>query len=125
MKKILLVVMMLAPLLLLTACNTPSKRVANMRLGMTPDEVLEEMGRPYAIRAAKLYRDGGFQEVWEYIPSVFSVALFADRYDKSYWVFFDGGKVVQWGEPGDLTGSATVTQDDAAVTEYIPERRAR
>ena len=125
MKRILLAIMFLAPLLMVTACSTPHQRISNVRLGMTPDEVLDEMGSPYAIRSAKLYRDGGFQEVWEYIPSIFSVALFADRYDKSYWIFFDGGKVVQWGEPGDLTGATNVQQDDAAVTEYVPERRTR
>lgn len=124
MKRILLAGMVLAPLLLMTACYTPSNNISGMRLGMTPDEVVDEMGDPYAIRASKLYRDGGFQEVWEYIPSVFSVALFADRYDKSYWIIFDGGKVVQWGEPGDLTGSPTAPEPPA-ITEYVPERRAR
>lgn len=84
---------------------------------MTPEEVLDVMGNPYAIRTAKLYRDGSFQEVWEYLPSMFSVALFADRYDKMYLVHFDGGRLVQWGEPGDLTGGT--------VREYVPERRAR
>jgi hypothetical protein len=86
---------------------------------------VEEMGRPYAVRASKMYRDGNFMEVWEYIPSVFSVALFADRYDKVYWIIFDGGKVVQWGEPGDLTGTPTVVAEDAVVTEYIDEKRLR
>lgn len=108
----------------LSACSTPSHRVSHVRLGMTPDEVMDEMGKPYAVRAAKLYRDGNYMEVWEYIPSVFSVALFADRYDKIYWVIFDGGKVVQWGEPGDLTGTTTLT-GDAVVTEYIDEKRMR
>lgn len=125
MNRLLLAVVLLVPMLMLTACSTPHRNVSNLRLGMTPDEVLDEMGRPYVIRSAKLYRDGNFQEVWEYIPSIFSVALFADRYDKSFWIYFDGGKVVQWGEPGDLTGSTTIQQQDAAVTEYIPERRAR
>lgn len=106
-----------------TGCGTPSQRVGNLRLGMTPEEVLDEMGRPYAIRAAKMFRDGSFQEVWEYIPSVFSVALFADRYDKTYWIFFDDGRVVQWGEPGDLAGPPTVDAEDAVVTEFVPERR--
>ena len=124
MKRILLAIVFLAPLLMLTACNTPHQRISNLRLGMTPDEVLDEMGSPYAIRSAKLYRDGGFQEVWEYIPSIFSVALFADRYDKTYFVYFDGGKLVMWGEPGDLTGQTSV-EDDAAVLEYVPERRTR
>lgn len=102
-------------------CATPpSRRVSDLRLGMTPEEVLDRMGRPYAIRTAKLYRDGTFQEVWEYIPSIFSVALFADRYDKTFWVYFDNGRLVQWGEPGDFTGSPA-----RAVPEYVPDRRGR
>jgi hypothetical protein len=108
----------------LIGCSTPSHNIAKIRLGMTPEEVSEEMGDPYAVRAAKLYRDGNFQEIWEYIPSIFSVALFADRYDKTYWVVFDGGKVVQWGEPGDLSGASTLT-GDALVSEYIDEKRVR
>ncbi len=109
----------------LVGCSTPAQRVSNIRLGMTPDEVFEEMGRPYSVRAAKMFADGTYQEVWEYIPSIFSVALFADRYDKKYWIYFDDGRVVQWGEPGDLTGSATVDPDEAVIQEYRPDRRTR
>lgn len=118
MKKILVALSVIL-LILVQGCGTPSQRVGNLRLGMTPEEVLEEMGRPYAVRAAKLYRDGTFQEVWEYIPSIFSVALFADRYDKMYWIYFDDGRLVQWGEPGDFTG------EEDMVMEHIPERRTR
>ncbi len=109
---------------LVVGCRTPSHDIGGMRLGMTHDEVLDVMGDPYTVRAAKLYRDGNWLEVWEYIPSVFSVALFADRYDKTFWVVFEGGKVVQWGEPGDLSGATTAT-GDVLVTEYIDEKRAR
>lgn len=123
--KIVLLAGLMGISVLVTGCRTPSRHISEVRLGMTPDEVLDVMGRPYTIRAAKLFRDGNWLETWEYIPSVFSVALFADRYDKTYWITFEGGKVVQWGEPGDFAGPPTVTQDDAAVTEYIPDRRSR
>lgn len=119
MKKMVVAMLLLGTALLWTGCSTPSHRIGDLRLGMTPDEVLEEMGTPYAVRAAKFYRDGTFQEVWEYIPSIFSVALFADRYDKIYWVYFDDGRLVQWGEPGDYTG------DEDMVLEYVPERTTR
>jgi outer membrane protein assembly factor BamE (lipoprotein component of BamABCDE complex) len=103
----------------ITGCSTPSQRVAGLRLGMTPDEVMDTMGRPYAIRAAKLFDEGNFQEVWEYIPSVFSVALFADRYDKDYWIYFNDGRLVQWGEPADFTGTSTISNlDRPAVQEF-------
>jgi len=103
----------------LTACSTPSQKVSGLRLGMTPDDVLDTMGPPYAIRAAKLFDEGNFQEVWEYIPSVFSVALFADRYDKSYFMYFNDGRLVQWGEPADFTGQSTLSASDLpAVQEF-------
>jgi hypothetical protein len=124
MNRVFVAVLLLIPMLLLTACATHSRNVSNLRLGMTPEEALDEMGRPYAIRSSKVFRDGTFTEVWEYIPGVFSVALFADRYDKSYWLVFDNGKLVQWGEPGDFTGS-TSAPTTPAVTEYVPERRTR
>ena len=119
MKRILTISLLLCGMLYLSGCSTPSQQVKHLRLGMTPDEVVEEMGRPYAVRASKLYRDGTFTEVWEYIPSIFSVALFADRYDKSYWIYFEDGRVVQWGEPGDFTSEGDY------VLEFMPDRRTR
>lgn len=117
--KTLLLAGLIGSVVLVAGCRNPAHQISGVRLGMTHDEVLDVMGRPYAVRAAKLYRDGNWLEVWEYIPSVFSVALFADRYDKDYWVVFEGGKVVQWGEPGDWAGRTD------QVEEYIPERRGR
>jgi hypothetical protein len=118
-KKQILLGLSVAVIGTLTACSTPSRNVSGLRLGMVPEEVLGVMGEPYTIRAAKLYEDGNFQEVWEYIPSVFSVALFADRYDKTVWTYFDGGKLVQWGEPADFTGTSTLTESDLpAVQEF-------
>lgn len=125
MKKVLFLALGAISVVMLVGCSTPAQRVSNLRLGMTPDEVYEEMGRPYAVRSAKLFADGTFQEVWEYIPSIFSVALFADRYDKTFWMHFDDGRLVQWGEPGDMTGSSTIDADEARVQEFRPDRRTR
>ncbi len=118
MKTVILAGLMGA-VILVAGCQTPTRHISDIRLGMTHDEVLDAMGRPYAVRAAKLFADGNWLEVWEYIPGVFSVALFADRYDKSYWIIFEGGKVVQWGEPGDWQ------REDDQVEEYVPDRRRR
>jgi len=118
-KKWTIVCVLIFSAAVLSACSTPSQRIAGLRLGMSSDEVMDTMGRPYAIRAAKLFDEGNFQEVWEYIPSVFSVALFADRYDKDYWIYFNDGRLVQWGEPADFTGATSTTSTDRpAVQEF-------
>lgn len=126
MKRVFWGILSVMCIVVLVGCSAPpAKRVVNLRLGMSPDEVYERMGAPYTVRAAKLFADGTFQEVWEYIPSIFSVALFADRYDKRYWVYFDDGRLVQWGEPGDMSGSSTVDVDDAVIQEFRPDRPTR
>jgi outer membrane protein assembly factor BamE (lipoprotein component of BamABCDE complex) len=112
----------------LAGCATPSRHISELRLGMTPEEVLDIMGKPFAIRAAKLYENEEWQEVWEYIPPVFSVAGFSDRYDRDYWILFENGKVVQWGQPLDFTGETSVTQSTSqkpSVLEYSPEKEKR
>lgn len=113
----------LAGLVLLAGCTTPSSRIVGMSLGMSPDDVLGVMGSPFAVRAAKMYEGGGSAEVWEYIPPVFSRAAFSDKYDKTYWVFFEDGKVVQWGEPGDFSGDSTT--GNVPVKDYTDKKRAR
>lgn len=93
-------------------CSTPAARMKKVQLGMTPDQVRKEVGSPYTVRAAKVYDDGRTMEVWEYIAHL-------AVYPKDYWVMFENGKVVQWGEPGDF-GDQTV--EDPPVAEYIPTR---
>lgn len=95
---------------------------------MTPEEVLNVMGEPFAIRAAKLYENEEWQEVWEYIPPVVSVAGFSERYDKTYWIQFENGKVVMWGQPQDFSGESSVSSPSGsgpAVLEYNPNREQR
>ena len=87
------------------------------RLHMDPDEVQEAIGKPSAIRAAKAYAGGEtpeWSQVWEYLPGAFAWN------PKTYWVYFENDKVVQWGEPGDFSGSAA-----SAVKEYNPNKGAR
>jgi hypothetical protein len=98
-------------------CNTLSKKIKKLELGMTPDQVREQAGSPYAIRAAKVYDDGRTEEVWEYLSRY---AL----YPKDYWVFFENGKVVQWGEPGDFSGLTSLT-GEVPVKDYTPVKKAQ
>lgn len=108
----------------MVGCKTPADHIKNIRLGMTSDEVRDEMGDPYTIRACKVYENGETAEVWEYVAPVFSVAAFTDKYDKNYWVFFENGKVVQWGEPGDFSGSSE-GKDTQAVQDYYSKKMVR
>lgn len=94
----------------LAGCGTPSSRIKNLRLGMTPEEVLDVVGKPTTIRAAKVYENGETQMVWEYL-SGFSLR------PKDYWVYFENDRVVQWGEPGDFSGRASNVEDYKAIKQ--------
>jgi len=89
-------------------CRTPAKKVRNLELGMTPEEVVDEMGKPYTIRAAKVFDDGASTQVWEYPPRLLELN------PKMFWIYFENQKVVQWGEPGDFTGTQQF------IKEYKP-----
>ena len=80
-----------------------------------PDEAVREaIGKPFTVRASKIYKDQEYAEVWEYLPPAFTWT------PKTYWVYFQNGKVVQWGEPGDFSGSTA-----AAVREYNANKSDR
>ena len=96
-------------------CSSPGKKVKNVRLGMTPDEVLDAMGKPTTIRAAKVYEDGQTQQVWEYVQR-----LALDPRD--VWIYFENDKAVQWGAPGDFFGK---TGQKVPVDEYKAVKQTR
>ena len=97
--------------LVLGACASWNVNVDKLQLGMEPEAVREAIGQPYTIRAAKVYQGEDWSEVWEYLPPWFTWT------PKTYWVYFENGKVVQWGEPGDFTGRPA-----PAVIEYNPNK---
>ena len=98
----------------LSACASWNVDVEKLQLGMEPEAVREAIGKPFTIRAAKVYEGDEWSEVWEYLPPWFTWT------PKTYWVYFENGKVVQWGEPGDFTGSSVT-----AVREYNPNKSDR
>lgn len=93
----------------LTGCSTPAKKVSNVQLGMTPFEILDKMGKPSTKRAAKVFDDGQTTEVWEYTPR------FLELNPRTFWIYFENNKVVQWGQPGDFTGNKNLVQEYKAV----------
>lgn len=98
----------------LSACASWNVDVERLQLGMEPEAVREAIGKPFTIRAAKVYTGDEWSEIWEYLPPWFTWT------PKTYWVYFENGKVVQWGEPGDFTGSSVT-----AVREYNPNKSDR
>lgn len=94
-----------------SGCSSPSSKIVNLRLGMLPDEVRDAMGKPNSIRAAKVYEDGQITETWEYRSRVFEIN------PKTFWIFFENRRVVQWGEPGDYSGKSGTS---VPVDEYKP-----
>lgn len=99
---------------IMSGCASWNVDISRLQLGMEPEQVQEAIGKPFAIRAAKLYNDEEWSEVWEYLPPAFTWE------PKTYWVYFENGKVVMWGEPGDFSGSSA-----SAVKEYNPNKGAR
>lgn len=104
----------LAALAAAVICGCSTVNVNDLKLGMVEDEVRAAIGEPTSIRASKQYADEETAAVWEYLPPLFTWA------PKTYWVYFENGKVVQWGEPGDFSGSTAT-----AVKEYNPVKSSR
>ena len=126
MKKALLVAVLLVAAFCSGCMTTPSTHISKIQLGMTPDEVTKIMGPPFTVRAAKQYENGETTAVWEYIAPVFSSAAFSDKYDKTYWIMFENGKVVQWGEPGDFSGTDTASSGSSVlIKDYFNKKMAK
>jgi hypothetical protein len=107
MKKLLLLIPILIVMSDLTGCRHPVRKLKNIQLGMTPDEVEEHMGAPYAPRSSKLFEGEETTLVWEYRPP------FVSNNDDRIHIIFENDKVVQWGVAGDYS-----TGDEINVREY-------
>ena len=102
---------------LMVGCTSVAKKTLGLQLGMTPDEVRDELGDPYTIRAAKVFENEEWTEVWEYLPPIITV------YPKTLWVVFENGLLVQWGEPGDFTRVQSLTdRQRPPVKEYNEQK---
>lgn len=112
MKKISAVLIVFVIGILVAGCAAPAKRVKLLKLGMSPDEVREQMGDPYTVRAAKIYENGEWTQIWEYQAPPFAVN------PKDFWMYFENGKLVQWGEPGDFTGDSEVVQEYSEQKQF-------
>ncbi len=112
----LMVTCLMLGVLCLIGCTSTSQKLKSVQLGMTPEEVRQVLGDPYTIRAAKTYDNGEWAEIWEYLPPPFSWN------PKTFWIYFESGKLVQWGEPGDFMGQSG---SQVPVGEYVEQKVLR
>jgi len=114
MKFIIIKSMTVTFLLMFIGCTHPMRHLQDIQLGMTPDEVQDEMGDPYAVRSAKLFDTEETTMVWEYWPP------FLHPNTEKVHIVFQNQQVVQWGKPGDYN-----TGSDKTVKEYKEQKGGR
>ena len=107
--------MMLAGLLVmagLTGCGHPVKKSHKLFLGMTPEQVQDEFGKPYAIRSAKVFDNEETTMIYEYWPPFFSTN------EMILHLHFENSRLVQWGAAGDYN-----TGSESKVQEYKEQKK--
>ncbi|MFT5123486.1 MAG: hypothetical protein ACI9TH_001080 [Kiritimatiellia bacterium] len=107
MKRLLIVLPLIFVFLGVSGCVHPARKLNRLELGMTEEDVLDQMGKPYSVRAAKLFKDEETTEIWEFWPPFMAIN------DQKIHVIFENERVVQWGVAGDFT-----TGTERNVKEY-------
>lgn len=107
--------------LALVACGTPTRKLNQIQLGMTKQQVQHAMGEPHVARGAIHNRYGQTVEVWEYMlnkprsgsqiarGATFTVltfglgagALLEPGKAEAYWLYFVDSRLARWGQAGD------------------------
>jgi len=95
MKKVFLLIFLL---LFITSCAHTYGRIEldRLKLGMTKQEVRNELGRPFNVIGSMAFPEG-LLEVWEYRR----YHLWYDYLEEQYWLYFFDDRLEQWGRPGD------------------------
>jgi hypothetical protein len=119
MKKIIVLLLCLG----LSGCMTTSTRkLREISLDLTKDEVVKRLGEPTAVRGAIRNKYNQNIEVWEYRLSksqagkfwgdvgasiltfgIWGIQAYEDSQSNitNYWLYFYDGRLVQWGQAGD------------------------
>lgn len=104
------------------------KKLENVMIGMTKNEVINILGSPSVKRGAQVDSFGNNVEVFEYlvdtkstgqfigeiILSVLSFGLgatFIEDLVHTYWLYFQNDKLVQWGKANDWKTPAPIAYD--------------
>ncbi len=102
--KSLLIVLLSA---LLFSCVVGIKKMNNLSLGMTKEQVKANVGDSYLIRGAVVNNYNQSVEVWEYDVRKRHSVTKGER----YWLYMVDGKLMQWGKAGDWSTEATRLKD--------------
>lgn len=92
MRKAILFVL---PLILL-GCVTSAKNLKHVRIGMTKDEVTDQIGEPESVSSAFVAPDGKSVEVWDFRLSQYQMATTLSPYFDIYGLIFVDGKLQKW-----------------------------
>ena len=88
--------------LLLTSCaHLMPIRLQNIHLGMSQDEVVQKLGKPFNVIGSRKFEKGEV-EIWEYRR----VDWWDGSITEQYWVYFLNGQLERWGRPGDWSKEA-------------------
>ena len=94
--------LMTATLGLLFSCAVGIKRMNNLSLGMSKEQVQASVGDNYIIRGAIVNRYNQSVEVWEYDVRKRRSLTESER----YWLYIVDGKLVQWSRAGNWATEA-------------------
>ncbi|HUP11514.1 MAG TPA: hypothetical protein VM187_04865 [Niastella sp.] len=89
-------------LVFLFSCAVGIKRMNNLSLGMTKEQIKTNVGDNYIIRGAVVNDYNQSVEVWEYeVRKRRSITT-----TEHYWLYLVDSKLVQWGRAGDWSTEA-------------------
>lgn len=98
-KSLLIIVTLFSTL----SCAVGIRRMNNLSLGMTKEQVKSSVGDNYIIRGAVVNKFNQSIEVWEYEVRKRRSVTDVEK----YWLYMVDNKLVQWGRAGDwITESA-------------------
>ncbi len=87
MKRILLFIFFCA-VLCLAGCSTLDSRTQDLKLGMTKEQTVKQLGKDYRTVGARQSSTDGAVEVIKYVDGDFG----------DLFLYFRDGKLVQWGD---------------------------
>lgn len=96
----------------LFSCAVGIKKMNNLSLGMSKEQVQSSVGDNYIIRGAIVNRYNQSVEVWEYDVRKRRSVTDSER----YWLYIVDGKLVQWSKAGNWeTEAARINETQFAL----------